>query len=124
MMAPVDKLEKPPSSTQILVGVAVMFGWFAAAIVAVVRWVSVQSKVTPEGEDCSGWCTSDFFDAAGMAIVLGVPAGGVALIVGAIVLALLTQRVRYGLLSGTVAGLAGLLAGPAIVYCVMSAWGG
>lgn len=99
-------VEKQASPAQFLIGVAVMLAWFAAPVVLVVRWVSRQSTSAPE--ECS-------------AFVLGVPAAAVGLIVGAVVFAVLIPRAWPGLVTGTVAGVAGLLAGPAAVLCVMSA---
>lgn len=114
-------VEKQASPGQFLIGLAVMLAWFAAPVVLVVRWVSRQSTDTPVGDECSGWCASDHEGALAAAIVLGVPAAAVGLIVGAVVFAVLIPRAWPGLVTGTVAGMAGLLAGPAAVLCVMGA---
>jgi hypothetical protein len=112
-------VEKQASPAQFLIGVAVMLAWFAAPVVLVVRWFSRQSTSAPE--ECSAWCSDDHTGALAAAIVLGVPAAAVGLIVGAVVFAVLIPRAWPGLVTGTVAGVAGLLAGPAAVLCVMSA---
>jgi len=106
-----------------LTGLAVMFGWFVAAAAVLVYWVSLQSGEIPEA-DCDPWCSSDQFDAALAAVVIGVPSAVVGLFVGALVLGWLVARhPRSGFVTGSVAGLAGLVAGPALVFCALSTWG-
>lgn len=117
-----DIVNKPVSTAQVMTGLAVMFGWFAAAAAALVWWISRQSSDIPD-EDCAGWCSSDRFDMTLAAVFLGIPAAAVGLTVGAFVLAYLIRRTGSGAVAGSVAGLAGLLAGPIVVFCVVSARG-
>lgn len=110
------------SPVQRRIGVGVLLGWFAVPTLVVVRWVNQHSDVVPTDDECSWWCFSERQGAAIVAFMIGAPAGVLGLSIAAIVFSRLIRDVRSGLVAGTVAGVAGLVLGLAVVYGAWSLW--
>jgi hypothetical protein len=94
-------------------GLAVLAGWYATVIAAVLIWIVSLSDSTPES--CSMWC---FSPRAGA--VLGTAFAGTFLLPVSVVLALITLAVlaakrKSGLAAGNAAAAVGLGGGAVVV---------
>ncbi|BCB77574.1 hypothetical protein GCM10022251_68900 [Phytohabitans flavus] len=117
-----DTVDAAPSTGRVLTGVAVLFGWFAIAALAMVLWVSQRPTVVDE--NCVGFCFDERTGTGILALLFGVPAVLAGLIAGAVVLAYVLRGQRSPWLAGTIAGLSGLVIGSVISCCGWDVGGG
>jgi hypothetical protein len=98
--------------------IAVMVGWFAVAVIAVICWVAAHSADATVGP----YAVPSRIAALVVALFMGLPIGVVSITAGAILLTLARRRLRSGWLIGTVAGLGGLLTGVVVVVGALLVW--